>query len=160
INALAIAGVILVAHRRGGLTLAALAGLMVALLVRSLGVSLIVDIWNPLAAFFPFVLFLMLAWAVLCRDWLMLPIAVFVGSCVVQIHAGYLPLVVPLLLFVSVFAAVALVRSRRPRWLVAAGVVALVVWLPPLVQQVASPNGNLQALFSYIRRPGEATAGW
>jgi hypothetical protein len=160
LNGLAIAGVVLVAHRRGGPTLAALAGVMVALLVRSLGVSLIVDIWNPLAAFFPFVLFLMLAWAVLCRDWAMLPIAVFVGSFVVQIHAGYLPLVVPLLLFVSVFAAIALVRSRRPRWLVAAGVVALVVWLPSLVQQMASKNGNLAALFSYIRRPGEATAGW
>ena len=97
LNGLAIVGVIVVAHRRGGYELAALAGLMTALLVRALGLSLVVDIWNPWAAFLPFVLFLMLVWSALCRDWLMLPIAVFVGSCVVQTHAGYLPLVGPLL---------------------------------------------------------------
>jgi hypothetical protein len=80
LNGAAIVGVVLVAHRRGGTELAALAGLVMALLIRSLGVSLLVDIWNPWAAFLPFVLFVMLAWAVLCRDWAMLPIAVFVGA--------------------------------------------------------------------------------
>ena len=91
LNAAAIAGVIVVAHRRGGVELAALAGLMMALLVHSLGVSLLVDIWNPFAAFLPFVLFVMLAWGVLCRDWMLLPVAILVGSSVVQIHAGYIP---------------------------------------------------------------------
>ena len=113
LNGAAIVGVVLVAHRRGGTELAALAGLVMALLIRSLGVSLLVDIWNPWAAFLPFVLFVMLSWAVLCRDWAMLPIAVFVGSCVVQIHAGYLPLVAPLLAFVAAFAVVDFVRRQQ-----------------------------------------------
>ena len=170
LNGAAIAGVVLVAHRRGGSELAALAGLMMALLIRSLGVSLLVDIWNPWAAFLPFVMFVMLAWAVLCRDWAMLPIAVFVGSCVVQIHAGYLPLVAPLLAFVAAFAVVDFVRRHRAasatfadhgkRWLIATGAVAIAVWMPALVQQVTTSNGNLAALFHYVRDPSQATAGW
>jgi hypothetical protein len=170
LNGAAIVGVVLVAHRRGGTELAALAGLVMALLIRSLGVSLLVDIWNPWAAFLPFVLFVMLAWAVLCRDWAMLPIAVFVGSCVVQIHAGYLPLVAPLLAFVAAFAVVDFVRRHRAAsgdvrdhgkcWLIAAGAVAIAVWMPALVQQVTTSNGNLAALFHYVRDPRQATAGW
>ena len=101
LNGAAIAGVLWVAHRRGGVELTALAGLMMALLIRAQGINRLVDPWNPWAAFLPFVLFLVLAWSVLCRDWPMLPLAVVVGSFVVQAHAGYLP-------FVAVLTAVAI----------------------------------------------------
>jgi hypothetical protein len=160
LNVLAIAGVIVVAHRRGGYELAALAGLMVALLIRSFGLALLVDIWNPWAAFLPFVLFVMLAWAVFCRDWAMLPLAVLVGSVVAQIHAGYLPLVIPLLAFAIAFAVAGGVREHASRWLIVAGAIAVVVWLPALSQQLFGSNGNLRALLSYVRHPTESTAGW
>jgi hypothetical protein len=141
---------------------------MMALLVRALGISLLVDIWNPWAAFLPFVFFVMLAWSALCRDWLMLPIAVAVGSFVVQTHAGYLPLVGPLLLIALAFATfdacrrgiTADQRQRAIRRLIVTGGVALVMWMPALVQQIFSKDGNLTALFSYIRHPTEAVVGW
>jgi hypothetical protein len=168
LNGLAIAGVIVVAHRRGGYELAALAGLMMALLVRAFGLSLLVDIWNPWAAFLPFVLFVMLAWSAICRDWVMLPLAVFVGSFVVQAHAGYLPVVGPLLGIALAFAIYDVCRrgitteqrERALRRLIVTGGVALVMWIPALVQQIFSNDGNLAALLSYIRHPSDAVVGW
>ena len=97
-------------------------------------------------------------------------VAILVGSCVVQIHAGYIPLVAPLLVLAVGFAVVELVRSRRTssrharstvtRVLLVVGAVALLIWSPVLVQQLFGANGNLHALLSYIRHPTESTAGW
>lgn len=168
LNAFAIGATVAVAHRRGGITFAALTGLAVALLVRALGVDLVVDPWNPWAALFPFLLFVLLAWSVLCRDWRALAFAVVGGSFVVQAHAGYLPFVVVLLGGAAAYAVAGAIRGsaapadRRAarRALGIAALVGLVVWLPALVQQAFGKHPNISAMVSYIRHPNEPAAGW
>jgi hypothetical protein len=155
INLLAALGAVAVGHRRGGLRLALLVGLVVALLVNALGLDFLIDPWNPWPAFLPFLLFLLLVWSVTCRDAALLPAAVAVGSFCVQCHVGYLPLVGALLVLALAFS----VRAPR-RWLAAAALAGLVVWLPPLVQQVTGDDGNLGLLVDYVRHPTEPSAGW
>ncbi|MEO6318835.1 MAG: hypothetical protein ABIP36_08630, partial [Acidimicrobiales bacterium] len=107
----------------------------------------------------PFLLFLVLVWGVAGGDVVLLPVAVGVGSLIVQTHLSYVVLVPGLLL--SSLAALILVRRRtgapveagsRPpmplrRGLVVAGVVGLVLWAQPLAEQVTGPGeGNLTRL--------------
>lgn len=156
---------VLVGYRRGGGRLAVLVGLMVALLAHGADAQ-VVDPWNPWAAFFPFVLFLLLVWSVLCDDLVMLPIAVVVGSFSVQTHVGYLPTVAGLLVL-SVCAVITRVfrevapgeRRRALRWWGIAGGVGVLVWLPAVVDQVTG-GSNLRSLLSYSRNPNEPAAGW
>jgi hypothetical protein len=167
LNLVCLLAIILIAYRRGGARLAVLVGLMLALLVHGTG-AVMIDPWNPWAAFFPFVVFLLLVWSVLCGDLLMLPIAVAVGSFAAQTHTGYLPLVGGLLVLALLWCAVPAVRDRRReslhrspsvRWLAIAGAVGVVVWLPAIIDQLSS-GSNLRHLLSYSRDPGERAAGW
>jgi hypothetical protein len=163
VNLLAAVGVVVVAHRRGGLRLAALFGIAVALLVNALGTGALVDPWNPTFAFLPFLLYVVLVWAVVSDDLPMLPWAVAVGSWSVQSHFGYLPLVGGLLAFMVVWVVVAGRRAPdRPtaRWLTIAAVTGLVVWLPPIIEQLTTPRGNLELLYQFATDPGEAPRGW
>jgi hypothetical protein len=189
LNALAAGGAVLVGYRRGGLHLALLIALVEALLAHAFGLGLLVDPWNPWAAFLPFVLFLLLVWCVLCDDFVMLPVAVAVGSFSLQTHAGYLPLVGGLLVITIGWTAWGAIRARRHqvsseaveiapdpaasssppgappapkamRALTVSAIVALVVWSAPLVQQVSSDAGNLGNLLSYARSSSEARVGW
>jgi hypothetical protein len=189
LSALAAGGAVLVGYRRGGMQLALLIALLEALLAHALGLGLLVDPWNPWAAFLPFVLFLLLVWCVLCDDFVMLPVAVAVGSFSLQTHAGYLPLVGGLLFIAAGWTAWAAITARRHaassataetgrdppesppslgappapramRALTVSAIVALVVWSAPLVQQVSSDTGNLGNLLSYARSPSEPPVGW
>ena len=166
LNLLCVVGVVVLAHRRGGIQLAALAGFMVALLMHGSG-QVLIDPWNPWAAFFPFVLFLFLVWSVLCGDMVMLPIAVVVGSYSVQAHAGYLPIVGAFLAIAVAACVVPVVRERGlqglrhasgTRWLRIAAIAGVVVWLPAIVDQLTGGN-NLRELFAYSRNPTEPAAG-
>lgn len=166
LNLACIVAVIALAYRRAGIQLAALAGLMVALLMHGTG-PVLLDPWNPWAAFFPFVVFLFLVWSVLCGDMAMLPIAVLVGSFSVQAHAGYLAMVGGLLVIAFAACIVPIVRERErhgvrrapnARWLRMAAVAGVVVWLPAIVDQLTGGN-NLRALLAYSRHPTEPAAG-
>ena len=173
LNALAVGGAVLVGYRRGGVQLALLVALVEAVLAHALGLGVLVDPWNPWAAFLPFVLFLLLVWCVLCDDFVMLPIAVAVGSFSLQTHAGYLPLVGGLLVVAAGWTAWCGVRARPQEGgatpspapnathaLAVSAIVAVVVWSAPLVQQVTGDSGNLGDLVSYARAPEESPVGW
>ncbi|MEY2422879.1 MAG: hypothetical protein QOI95_2946 [Acidimicrobiaceae bacterium] len=167
LNLACVVAAVLLGYRRGGFRLAATVGLMVALLARASG-ALLIDPWNPWAAFFPFVVFLLLVWSVVCDDHVMLPAAVAVGSFSVQAHAGYLPMVGGLLLLAVTWSVVPIVRGRRDsamrrspttKWLVIAAALGAVLWLPPIIDQLTGGN-NLRTLVSYSVHPTEPTAGW
>jgi hypothetical protein len=164
VNGAAIVGALVLARRRGGLSLAMLTGLVVLLLVHGLGSDLLVNPWNPWVPVLPFLAYLVLAWSVAERDFATLPLLVAVGSFVVQVHIGYAPLVVGTAVAAG---AVAWLRRSEPatswsakRALAVAGVVGLVLWLPPLVQQFTGRPGNLGEIVAYFRHPTEAPAGW
>jgi hypothetical protein len=121
----------------------ALAGL--AVFLGGLGPATLADPWNPTIALVPFALVLLLA-VELAADrarWA-LPLAVGVGSFVVQAHLG---MALPVVIVLAV-ALVARHRSGRPvprrQWWVALAI-AGVLWAPPLADQLAG-DGNLAAI--------------
>jgi hypothetical protein len=158
--------------------LAAFAGVIVALLERALGLDFLIDPWNPRVVLLPFLLFIMLVWSVLCDDLLWLPVAVAVGSYIVQTHVGYLPMIGGLLVLAfgrTVVVAIGDTRaspespatarrrvapSTRLLWTAVALLVGLNLWMPAIAQQAIQDPANLTELASYARDPGEPTLGW
>jgi hypothetical protein len=156
INAAAVVGIGFVARRRGGTVLAVVTLGITLLLMRTLTGTSLDDPWNPLVTLLPFALFVLLAWSVALGDGWMLPIALGVGSFVVQSHVSYAPATVGVLVVAFVGLVLAWrrrspeeVRARPARVLaVSAGVVGL-VWLPPLIDQLARV-GNLGGIWNFF----------
>ena len=161
----AIAGSARLAWRKGGLPLLLLVLAVLGLSYSATGGWMVMDAWNPNVAFPFFVLYVLGVWA-LADGARWAPVLVTaVGTFLVQTHVGYLPLVA-----VGAAVAVALLvtdaRRRsdplRPwagpvRWSMAVGAL---LWLPPLVEQLTTPSGNLSRMFEYFLDGGGETAGF
>jgi len=93
---------IVVAAARVAPAVAVLAGAITGVVAHAVGLDFLIFLWNPWAAFFPFVLFLVLVWIVVTGRTGWLAAAVAVGSYVLQAHAGYLALAVGLLALAAV----------------------------------------------------------
>ncbi|MBA2625411.1 MAG: hypothetical protein H0U89_07385, partial [Acidimicrobiia bacterium] len=159
LNGAALAGIIVVAARRGGVALLLGAVVGCALLARTLGPEHLKDVWNPYLPVLPFALLLFLVWSLACeRPWA-LPAVAGVGSFVAQTHVGYVPLAVPL----AAIGVVVLVVRRRGEWrglappVLVTFAVLTVFWVPPVVEQVAHAGGNLGELAEYFGSNGDET---
>src|SRR6202011_1452960 len=97
VNAAAIVGAVVLARRRGGLTLMFVAGIAIVLMCRSLAPEVLHDVWNPSAGLFPFTLLIFLCWSLACGEYRLLPITVLVASFVVQCQLAFVPPVLGLL---------------------------------------------------------------
>jgi len=163
INVAAAVGILVLAHRRGGRPLLVWASLLLTAYLVAIE-PIPFDIWNPSVTLLPFVVVLLLAWSVACRDWWAAPWLALVASFAVQTHVGLVPGVVMALAFAVV---VGVWRERRRevplgpderrtiRRSVAVSVaITVVVWLPPVIQQLTSQDGNLTALARFFTRPG------
>jgi hypothetical protein len=170
VNALAIAGIALVARRVAGLPFMLLTLVGCGVLMRSLGPVFLRNPWNPYIAVLPFGLLVYLTWAMTCGKAWALPIGVGVASFCVQTHVGYAPLAAPLLAWGTASLVVRAVRARRDadderkrrhRALIRAGVVAvavlIVMWLPAIIQQIVDSPGNLTEVVRYFKDPNGAT---
>ncbi len=113
-NSLAIAGVGWVAFRRGGVLLVIPAALVTCGLTWAMGSELLFDPWQPHALLLPFLCFLFLAWALAEGDLYLLPVAVGVGSLLVETHVSYSYLV-PALGIVGMLGLAWRLRSRVRR---------------------------------------------
>lgn len=159
VNVLATIGVVVLARRRGGLVLMFATALALVLVCRSLAPEVLHDVWNPSAALLPFTLLIFLCWSVACGEYRLLPITALVASFVVQCQLTYLLPSVGLL----AIAAAGLLASRaawrtdlqtppgagrgRARWwALAALLLALACWTPPIVDQLTERPGNLTAV--------------
>jgi hypothetical protein len=172
-NALAVVGIVVVAVRRGGSRLGALAAFVSAALAWSMGSELLYDPWQPHVLLLPFLCFLVFAWALACGDLWMLPWLVVVGSLVVQSHVSYAVLVPVIALWaVAVAAFVTWRRARgKPesrRLLVTrgvragavAGAVLVLAWVQPMIEQFTSDgDGNLTRL-AHASQDSAGAAGW
>jgi hypothetical protein len=173
IYGLSVVGIAIFAYRRGGPLLGTLAAAATATLCWTMGSEVLYEPWNPHSVLLPFLFFLVLVWSVTCGDLLALPFAAGVGSLVAQSHLSYL-LLVPLLGLVGVFGLVVHLRvarrrdakdSRAPRnglWYgVIAGVVLVVCWIQPLIEQFTSDgDGNLTLLVRSARESRAPTGGY
>lgn len=149
LNLLCLLGAAAMAHRVAGRRGSVLALLVGSTLAWSMGSALLHDIWQPHALVLPFLLLLVLAWALAAGRLLVLPWAAAVASLLVQTHVSYAYLA-PTIVLTGL--AVALLTERDARrhlgapvaWTV--GVVAL-AWAQPLWQNWAGPGpGNLSRL--------------
>ncbi len=166
INLAVLGGIGWVAHRRGGLPLLALTGVLTGLLLWALRGEILRDPWNPHIAILAFALLLLTAWAVSDGDVALAPLLVVVGSFLVQNHVTY-ALPVALLTAWGALGATFVVRSARATGSPADGVTpapgrstlvraaqlslgaAVLLWLAPLIDQVAG-EGNLGNILGVV----------
>jgi hypothetical protein len=174
VNSLCIVGIAVFAYRRGGVLLGTVAMAATAALCWSMGSDLLFEPWNPHSVLLPFLLFLVLVWALACGDMLALPFAVAAGSLVVQTHLSYV-LLVPLLGAWGIAGAAIGLRSERQgdpvawparrrqvaRFAAVGGAVLVVCWIQPLIEQFTSDGkGNLTLLFESSRGSEAETIGY
>lgn len=152
------------AWRRGGLGLTLLILGVFALSTLGATDRLVLDPWNPHVAMPFFVLFVLQAWSVTLRDRWQLLGAVIVGTFLVQTHIGYAPLV---LAAGGVMLVAVLVRPRAAgdswaRWsrpVITSVAVAVVLWLPPIWEQLTGNPGNMTLIVRYFRTSPEGVFG-
>jgi hypothetical protein len=150
LNITAIGLALWVAVRQGGARLALVVAAVVAVLLHVYGTNTLTEPWNPYMPVLWWFLAVLALWAVLCDDLAMLPVAVYAASFCMQTHVSYLGLVGGLVALAVAAFVVRLVRVRRDRearrrllgWTAVAVVLGFVLWLPPLIDQIANEPGN------------------
>jgi hypothetical protein len=168
INAASLAGIIVLAARRGGKALVAYTSVLVALFCFAVGPVMLYLPWTPHVTLLPFALVIVLLWSTTCGDAWALPVAFGVGSFVVQSHVGY---VGPVVTSFGVTALLLTVQMVRPAWRPFSGrrlgvafaisvAVVAVLWALPVWQQLTGRPGNLGDLWRYVRelRPSRSYA--
>jgi hypothetical protein len=163
INLAAATGVVIVAVRRGGRALGVWTGFLLGVYLVALGPATF-DPWNPNATLLPFALVLILAWSVACLDVWALPWLALAASFCIQTHVGLAPGV----LVAGVASGVTLLVRREHRGeltapgsqrtfrsaLLVSGVVGVLLWLPPIIEQFTSAHGNLSLLARFFAESG------
>lgn len=167
LNAAAAVAVVWLARRRAGSGFALATAVALLGLEWSMGTHLLVDPWNPHAATLPAAAMLFAAWSVVERDWVAAPVLVLAGSLALQLHLSYV-LLVPALVLVTAAGAVVMRRvlpagraAGRPsvRWIPVAVAIGVLVWLPPLWQQLSGHPGNLTAMWQARQHPTASAIG-
>lgn len=149
----------------GGLVTAMVA----AVLVHAMGPAVFIEPWNPWGGVFAFFAFIALCWGIICGRYRWLPAAAFCGFFAVQCHIGYTMLVGAALAAMVAYLAVEWRRTRRAdgdggdegeavaaagasivRSFVIAVGVTVVMWLPPVIDQMRRNPGNLRILWHYF----------
>ena len=157
-------GIVWIVRRYFGSIPAVIAGAGVAIIAAHLGASIVASLWNPYSTIMPFALFVCLALGAIVSGRMYLPLTVAVASFVVQTHVAYLPAVAAVVAVISALAVRQYVRLRaRPRagtaagdarvsgrWLLAAASTAVILWTPPVIDQLTMPPGNLSLLWHFF----------
>ncbi len=156
-----------VAWRRAGAVAGLWAAVCLGFLAIAAGTQTFADAWNPFVVIIPLALFIMLCGgAVAGRSLLSLAGAALAGSFAVQTNVGTAPVVgTVFLVVVLVTLGPIIVRRRRSLadlgvpmrgspWRVVALAAALVgvvvIWIPPIVEEVTGHPGNLTELWRFF----------
>ena len=167
LNVLAMGTALWIAHRRGGLRLVLAVAAVLAVLTRALGTPILTQPWNPYMPVLWFFVFILAVWSVACDDLPVLPVVAFAGSFCAQTHVPYLGTCVALGVGVVAYASLRAYGRRRnraelrgfARWALISAGIAVLVWIPPVVDQLTSSPGNLSVLYDYFRNPPESPLG-
>jgi len=167
LNTVAVGLSVWAAMRRGGTVVALGFAGGLAVLVHLYGTKVLTEPWNPYMPVMWWALTLIALWAVLCDDLPMLPVAVFAASFCLQTHISYLGLVGGFTALALVAFVVRLVRLRddrpaRRRLLLWSGIAvgfAVVLWLPPIIDQVTGDPGNASIVIDHFQNPDEEPIG-
>ena len=157
-NAACIALAAWAARRVGGYRALLIVTALSAGLAWSMGSELLLDPWQPHAMILPFWSFVIVAWALASGDRVMAPVAVGLASLIVQTHLSFVYVLAIIGLTGVGLGAWPFTREPMPRppWrrpLMWSGVVLIVAWIQPIIDQVAG-EGNLFALLETRGREG------
>jgi hypothetical protein len=156
------------ALRRGGRTVLLAVAAVLAVLMRAYGAYLLTLPWNPYLPVLWWFVFVLALWSVLDDDLAMLPIAVVAGSICTQTHISYLGLVGGLVV-VGVLGIVRYAYTHRDdasargamwRWSGISVVLGLVLWTPPVIDEIAHSPGNLSVIRDYFSHPPDSPIGF
>lgn len=155
-----------VAWMLGGIALALGALAVQALSYGATGPWILLEPWNPHAAFPYLVLFALLVWGIGLGEPRYLPGAALAGGFLLQSHIGYAPFVVAGVVWIVVCALLAHRRpaEERPSWFGPALwwtlAILVVTWFPVGLQQaLPGKDGNLTRLTRYfVLNEGEGDA--
>ncbi len=155
---------LVVAGRHGSTRVVLGVAVILLLLMQGYGLGALIEPWNPHLPVLWFVVFLVAVWSVLVGDLAMLVPAVVAGSLCAQTHVPYLAVTVGIGAVVVAAASVQIVRARASsardwRWLVGAAALGVLVWVPPLVDQVVHDPGNLSKIVDNLVTPADAAIG-
>jgi hypothetical protein len=167
LNLLAVGAVLWMARRRGGIGVLLGVATALALLVRFYGPSLLTQPWNPYMPMLWWLVFVVAVWSVVCDDLPMLPVAAFAGSFCLQTHISYTGLVPGLAALALAYVAWATWRRRETpgvtrcavKWVLVALGTFVVLWLPPVIQQITGSEGNLAIIWDYFTNPPDSPIG-
>jgi hypothetical protein len=149
---------------RGWKGVAAVAALL-ALVLHGYGQVTLTQPWNPYLPLVAWIVVLLAAWAVLCGDHLMLIPLVAAASFCAQTHVPYLALGVGMVALGGGAVAWHIARAdhaarraplRSLLWSVGVGVV---LWSPPVADQLTNSPGNMRTLADHFGSPPEAAIG-
>jgi hypothetical protein len=153
-NVGAVLATVALARRRGGPVLMFATAVAIAPMCMSLAAESFHDVWNPAAPLLPFLALIFLCWCLACGDHRLLPITVLVASFVVQAHLAYLPPAAGMLVIGLAGLSMRAPRGRSLlRWGLAAVLVGLVCWLPTIVDQLSSRQGNISLVARSVTAP-------
>jgi len=119
--------------------------------------------WNPVVPILPLGLLSLLC-ARLAQGMLgPLPFIAFLASAIVQTHVGFTPVVVVVVLLASalhVAARPSMPRARRLSLVIVSALVLALLWMPPVVENVAHDPGNLTLLERFFTAPHAPEHPW
>jgi hypothetical protein len=142
---------VLLAWPRVGAKAAAILAVAVSILCVGLG-DQIIDPWNPYVPVLPFGLVVTAAWLWSAGEDRALPYALVAGTFAAQSHVGFVP---PILAIGLAAAIIRLVwpgarSDGTPRRVLPMAVLVLVLWAPPIWQQLTAEKGNLDGLVQFF----------
>lgn len=169
LNLLAMGAAVWIAHRRGGRWAAVGTAVALAVLMHAYG-RWLTEAWNPYMPMLWWVVFLLALWSVLCDDLAMLPVAVFAGSFCAQTHIPYAGLIIGMGGLLTLVMAwrfwsrrkdpEAHTRRNLLRWVLPSAGLLVLLWLPPVIDQVVHDRGNLELIYESFTRDGTEEAGF
>lgn len=161
------------AWRAGGAGFAVSLAATLAVIVRAGGPDVFTEPWNPWMGLLPFLVFLLASTLFLDGERWTILLAVAAGSYSLQAHTGYALVVAGLLTFVMVVAVVRAARApaepptadrrsavlRMLAWIGAAVALGVVLWIPPLLDQLGREPGNMSILRDNFSHPDQPYLG-
>jgi hypothetical protein len=165
LNLAAMAVVLWIGNRRGGVRLMLALAALLAVLTHLYGAAILTEAWNPYLPLLWWLVFLLAAWSVLCDDMPLLLVAVVAGSFCAQTHVPYAGSVAGMLAFLAVVIAVRAARCDRAGrrrlagWSLGSAGALAVLWLPPVVDELRHSPGNLAIIRETFVNPPEPALG-
>ncbi|MUH50401.1 MAG: hypothetical protein F2789_04250 [Actinobacteria bacterium] len=166
IHTAAVAAALSLAARRGGRRGCIAVAVLLSVIMRGYGGNVLTQPWNPYLPVIPWIVVLLAVWSVLEGDAAALVVFVAAGSLCAQTHLPYIGLVgglggllvMWLVLRQRIGTPVSMPGLRR--WSITAGVLGVLLWLPPVADQLRRTPGNLSMLSDYFRNPPEESIGF